>query len=127
MKFLGKYDPYILISLTAVMFLLLILQTSSNNIHGKIIVEIEGKDSYIFEKDGVYPIKDRKGNYLMTIEISKEKVRVRVIDSTCPDKLCVKSGWLESANSAIVCVPNKIVIHYGTTPDFKQSIDVYTW
>jgi hypothetical protein len=125
MKFLGKYDPYILISLILATLLLLILQTSPNSARGKIIVEIEGKDFYIFEKDGVYPIKGKKENYLMTIEISKGKVRV--IESTCPDKLCVKSGWLESANSAIVCVPNKIVIHYGTTPDFKQSIDVYTW
>jgi len=125
MKFLGKYDPYILISLIIAMLLILILQGSSNSIQGKIIVKIEGKDSYVFEKDGIYPIIGKEDNLLMIIEISRGKVRV--IESTCPDKLCVKSGWLESANSAIVCVPNKIVIHYGIPPDFKRSIDVYTW
>jgi hypothetical protein len=36
--------------------------------------------------------------------------RVRMIDSACPDKLCVKTGWISSPGKSIVCLPNRVVI-----------------
>jgi hypothetical protein len=36
--------------------------------------------------------------------------RVRMIDSACPDKLCVKTGWISSPGESIVCLPNRVVI-----------------
>jgi hypothetical protein len=36
--------------------------------------------------------------------------RVRMIDSACPDKLCVKSGWISRPGESIVCLPNRVVI-----------------
>ncbi|MDD3718882.1 MAG: NusG domain II-containing protein [Actinomycetota bacterium] len=36
--------------------------------------------------------------------------RVRMVDSACPDKLCVKSGWVSSPGESIVCLPNRVVI-----------------
>jgi len=42
------------------------------------------------------------------LEISGGKVRM--IDSACPDKLCVKSGWISRQGESIVCLPNRVVI-----------------
>jgi hypothetical protein len=36
--------------------------------------------------------------------------RVRMIDSACPDKLCVKTGWISRPGESIVCLPNRVVI-----------------
>ena len=36
--------------------------------------------------------------------------RVRMEDSACPDKLCVKSGWISRPGESIVCLPNRVVI-----------------
>lgn len=125
MKFFGKYDFVVLSVIIFSMFFLLIVRIPSRDSLKKIAVEINGKESYIFDKNGIYEIKNN-GKKLMTIEILDHKVRV--LRSTCPDKLCVKSGWLKNSNAAIVCVPNRIVIHYKKFPDFKRSgIDAYTW
>ncbi|MEW6552760.1 MAG: NusG domain II-containing protein [Actinomycetota bacterium] len=36
--------------------------------------------------------------------------RARMVDSACPDKLCVKTGWISSPGESIVCLPNRVVI-----------------
>jgi len=42
------------------------------------------------------------------IEIKDSKIRVQTSD--CPQKICVKTGWIDRPFQLIVCVPNKIVI-----------------
>ena len=36
--------------------------------------------------------------------------RVCVSHATCPDQICVKQGWVDSAATPIVCLPNALVI-----------------
>lgn len=36
--------------------------------------------------------------------------QVRVIESNCPDQLCVKQGWISRSPQQIVCLPNRIVV-----------------
>ncbi|MBN2091277.1 NusG domain II-containing protein [candidate division KSB1 bacterium] len=35
---------------------------------------------------------------------------VRMIKSTCPDKLCLQMGAINKPNQVIVCVPNRVII-----------------
>ncbi|WP_132015356.1 NusG domain II-containing protein [Hydrogenispora ethanolica] len=46
----------------------------------------------------------------MKITISIEKGRIRFSDAGCPDRLCVKQGWLTSQGDRAVCLPSKTVI-----------------
>ena len=39
-----------------------------------------------------------------------EKGRIRFEESNCPDKVCVKSGWLTKKGDVAVCIPNKAII-----------------
>ena len=39
-----------------------------------------------------------------------EKGRICVKEADCPDKVCVRSGWLGSAAAPICCLPHKLVI-----------------
>ena len=43
-----------------------------------------------------------------TIEV--EKGRVRMLASTCRDKICVGIGWVDAPGKNIVCLPNRVVV-----------------
>lgn len=53
------------------------------------------------------------------IEIAGGKIRF--LSSDCPDRLCVKSGWLDRSGDIAACVPNRVVIRLagdsGGAPD----------
>ena len=36
--------------------------------------------------------------------------RVRVSDADCPDRLCVRQGWIRYSGESIVCLPHKLVV-----------------
>ena len=36
--------------------------------------------------------------------------RVRVVDADCPDRLCVRQGWIRYSGESIVCLPHKLVV-----------------
>ena len=33
-----------------------------------------------------------------------------VESSSCPDHICIKTGWINKAGQSIVCVPNEIIV-----------------
>jgi hypothetical protein len=39
-----------------------------------------------------------------------EKGRICVKEADCPDKVCVRSGWLKNSAAPICCLPHKLVI-----------------
>lgn len=50
-------------------------------------------------------------------EIEINNVVIEILDgsaraksSSCPDKICVKSGWIKNVNEQAVCLPNKVII-----------------
>lgn len=47
--------------------------------------------------------------------ISIDAGGIRIISASCPDKLCVKQGYLGAA--PIVCLPNKLVIKWVNGAD----------
>jgi len=67
---------------------------------GSIVKDIPLKDN------GEYLIKSKEGELTFIIQ-SQE---VKVIESTCPDKLCIKQGWISKQGESIICLPNRISI-----------------
>ena len=60
-------------------------------------------------KDSVYVI--RSGNDSTEIEVKGRMVRVR--NSTCRDKYCVKKGWLKETDAGdIICMPNRVIVSF---------------
>lgn len=49
-----------------------------------------------------------KGKYTNTVKV--EKGRIKVADSDCPHKICVKTGWLTKKGETAVCIPNRLII-----------------
>jgi hypothetical protein len=49
-----------------------------------------------------------KGEYEEVI--LAEKGRIRFEDANCPDRVCVKTGWLSRKGDIAVCLPNRTII-----------------
>jgi len=101
MKLFGKFD----IILYLIIFTLLFGLVFFRNNPGDIKVYIDGNLYMVISltKDDIYHVED-----FLSFEVNNSKVRV--IESTCPDKLCVKTGWINTPGIPIVCVPNKTMI-----------------
>ncbi len=65
-------------------------------------------------------VRSKEG--FLIVQIKDEKARV--IKSTCPDKLCIKQGWIDKPGESIVCLPNRISI---TIVGEKNGIDSVTY
>jgi len=44
----------------------------------------------------------------LVVEINESSIRV--LDATCPQRLCVRQGRIDHVGEIIVCVPNKVTI-----------------
>ena len=55
------------------------------------------------------------GDHTNTVEIKDHRIRVK--DADCPDKTCVKTGWLKSSSMPIVCLPHHLVIEFTDNTD----------
>ncbi len=84
---------------------------------GKVIQQI----SLNTNKNSEFLVKSREGH--LTVEIKNGKVRV--VNSTCKDKLCVKEGWISKSGESIVCLPNRISISIIGRND--QPVDSVTY
>lgn len=46
---------------------------------------------------------------------------VEITEASCPDKVCVKSGFITKSSESIVCLPNKVNIKIKTHNKDKQE------
>jgi hypothetical protein len=84
----------------------------------EVVIEVDNKPLYRFPLSVDRTIETGG----LTVEIKDR--RVRVLTAECPNKLCVKQGWIE--HGAIICLPLKTVItikkRRGATPGDKGGV-----
>lgn len=83
-------------------------------VDGRVVYEIPLSEEREFEVEGA---------------IGKSKIRVkdgavRITDSPCPLKLCVKTGEIEKTNQVICCLPNRVVVRIEGG---RGDVDAVTW
>ncbi|MBT9174464.1 MAG: hypothetical protein DDT22_00118 [candidate division WS2 bacterium] len=50
---------------------------------------------------------------VIMLDLNGYKVRVNPFSPPyCPDKICMKQGWISKPPETIVCLPNRIIIYY---------------
>lgn len=54
--------------------------------------------------------------------ISVERGRICVSEASCPDHVCINTGWLSDGAIPIVCLPNELVIQLEGKND--ASVDI---
>ena len=101
-------------------YLLLTLNIKKNN---KIKIEIDSpytKKYYTFSRTNrTVLIKGKRG--ISKILISTNYVQM--IDSACPNKLCVKQGKITKNGQTIICLPNQVIIKLISINHKKAEVD----
>ena len=69
------------------------------------------KDNELYKKiplgeEAEFTIKD--GEHINKVKVHDNGVEV--IEANCPDKVCVKTGFITKPSQSIVCIPNKLNI-----------------
>jgi hypothetical protein len=83
------------------------------------LIEVNGKIAYRLSltSDTLLTIRGKTGEML----IKTEQNRICMYRSSCPLKICEKTGWIQKPGEVIICIPNKIVIRiegeYTEGPD----------
>ncbi|MBR6399606.1 MAG: NusG domain II-containing protein [Firmicutes bacterium] len=70
-------------------------------------VYVKGKyyDTLPLDKDTVYIPKD-----VPSVKIEVRDGKVGFIESDCPDKVCIHTGFLGTAGQTAVCLPNAVSV-----------------
>lgn len=45
------------------------------------------------------------------IVVERKGGQVRMLKASCPNKICLKMGWIGNSGGIIVCAPGKVLIH----------------
>lgn len=74
---------------------------------GEAVISVDGNEVFrrSLEEEGQFTVN---GINNMTFEINNGGVRV--VSSDCPDKICIKSGFVCTEGSSAVCLPNKVIV-----------------
>lgn len=84
----------------------------NNAVNGTRIAVVKQNDRVIrridLDKVGQPETIILEGDYRNVVEV--QKGRIRFLESSCPDLICVNMGWLDEVNEMAVCLPNKAII-----------------
>jgi hypothetical protein len=83
---------------------------SGNGTAKQVVIESSGT-TWIYQLDETRTMQIRGPLGVTTIAIGDGKAAV--IDSPCPDKLCVLSGAISRPGQWVACLPNAVMMHIG--------------
>ena len=80
-------------------------------------------------------LSDVQESYTFTIEdgnghVNEIEVRpdsIGIVSASCPDKLCIKQGFITDSRLPVTCLPNKIVIWLRPASDADSEPDIITY
>ncbi|MGM0437175.1 MAG: NusG domain II-containing protein [Bacillota bacterium] len=132
LKIMTAYDIIIIIGVIVLSIGILFLpfwNIGNSNSEDKVIYISQNGD--IVQR---IPVKDTINNQILVevegpigksvIEAYNGKVRMKEAPEEDPEKICVKTGWVERAGPSIICVPNKISIWVESE---KSDLDGVSW
>lgn len=64
-------------------------------------------------KPGIHETFAVPGQPNVTLEVSDS--RIRFLESTCPDKICIRAGWLHRPGEMAACIPNRVLLKITAT------------
>ncbi len=115
-KLMTKADTKLLLAiilLSLFVFALLKFYATVLPTERQVVIKVSG--------EVVKKISLQEGTHLQKITIEGKKGpaiieikgwKVRMVEAFCPDKLCVKQGWISNPGQSIICVPNEVVLYF---------------
>ena len=111
-------DIVLILIILALSTLILIVTRSRKEQGAYVIVMVENTEiaRYSMTVNGIYDINANNGK---TNRIEIRDGRVRMIEASCPNHLCIRQGWISLEGQIIVCLPNKVIVTvHGTGGGF---------
>ncbi|HPU62948.1 MAG TPA: NusG domain II-containing protein [Mobilitalea sp.] len=104
-----KNDLYLIAGILLLILISYLLLQIFKSEGSKVIVTIDGKEykTFSLNDDTVYTIRQEDGQW-NTFEIKDGYVKM--LEASCPDKLCVKFHKIHYNDESITCLPNRVVI-----------------
>ena len=75
-------------------------------------VSINAKEEFKIENRGGYNI------------VKIHDKGVEIVDASCPDKVCVHTGFINKPSQSIVCIPNRVSIKINTNEKNDNQEDI---
>jgi len=75
---------------------------------------------YPLDKDTSFTVEGRLGP--AQVEINGR--RARISDSSCPNHICVHTGWIEEPYQAVICAPNQLLVGIISAEDKEKADEV---
>lgn len=99
-------DVCLILALALVGVILLLVMQSRSGEGSYAIVQVNGVEisRHSLHKEGVFPVNG--GTNILEIKDG----RARLTNADCPDKLCVRQGWIQYTGQCITCLPNKLTV-----------------
>jgi len=120
-KWINKGEVVIIIALLFTAVLCLFFINRQDGAAAEIIADGKLVRVLDLDKNGFFSIDERPG---VMFEIMDGAVCFA--ESNCPDKICVRTGFINKAGQTAVCLPNRTVIKVINGDD-DDLIDAVTW
>ena len=101
----------VLILIAAGASMLLVSRATATEKGSLAVVEVNGKEVRRVTLGSGQPMRTitvKGWNGPSTFEVKEG--RVRMVKSSCRDKICIGMGWIDTDGRSIVCLPNRVVI-----------------
>jgi hypothetical protein len=87
-----------------------------------VVIALDNKPVYLLplDKNRTVPVEGPMGKTFVEIKDN----RVRIQDSPCHNKLCIRQGWIKKGS--LVCLPNRVVVTIDGVREKKESVDAVT-
>lgn len=101
-----KYGVFFLGLLVLICLVFIIIPKKSStkaqlSINGKVVKQFD-----LTQQD----FTENFSSYGANITIQVKNGQIRVLESDCPDKICVHTGFISDITQTAVCMPNKAVL-----------------
>lgn len=120
---LKKLDYVVIIVLTILTIVSFIITlTFSNRKYDSEYVEIH-VDGKLYKK---VPLNNNEETIEVITSLGKNVIQIskgkaHISEADCPDKVCIKDGYIDNPSKILVCLPNKVVVQ--VIGNNKQATD----
>jgi len=118
---MNKKDILVLSIIFLIISLVYIISSLHSTRGDTVLIQVDGKDFLRLSLNENRIVRVSGPIGISIVEIKDR--RVRMLSSPCPDKLCIKEGYIDKTGQVIICIPNRIVIKI----EGKAGLDALTY
>lgn len=93
-------------------FIYSFITDTSNNVQAEVVLDHEVIYSFALNEDRTFTL-----DQIPSISFEINDKAVRFIQSDCPDKVCVNTGYISHSGQIAVCLPNKVTLRIVPVSD----------